>query len=81
MLHACFQLLVDFLEEDQETGHLTDWDFDEKHRNALAEMLVLRDWWELRFRMSEESVSAENHYAKDNEMLSRLIAVRWAMWV
>ena len=77
MLHACFQLLKDFIEKEElEIGN-TDWNADEKHRLAKAEIDELYDWWSA--YSESESMSNEN-YELENKMLIRLINVRWALW-
>ena len=38
MLHACFQLLTDCIEDEELfTGHV-DWNHDEEHKNAKKEL-------------------------------------------
>jgi len=46
MLHACFQLLVDFVEKER-PFELIDWDHDERHRHAQAEIKELYHWWKV----------------------------------
>lgn len=38
LLHACFQLLKDFVEKEDLALGNTDWNADEKHRLAKAEI-------------------------------------------
>lgn len=44
MLHACFQLLVDFVEEE-EPFRVVNWEEDEIHRCVASEIRDLYDWW------------------------------------
>lgn len=44
MLHAAFQLLVDFIEEEQPDKYI-DWNHDNNHRQAWKEIRSLYRWW------------------------------------
>ena len=44
LLHAAFQLLDDFVKQEQ-PEKIVDWDFDELHRGAWAEIADLYKWW------------------------------------
>jgi len=44
LLHATFQLLVDFVEQEK-PDKVCDWQYDEPHRNAWSEILQLYKWW------------------------------------
>lgn len=45
LLHACFQLLVDYVEKEKGlSGHI-DWNWDEPHSHAAREMRSLYRWW------------------------------------
>jgi len=44
LLHAAFQLLADFVEKEW-PDKIIDWDFDERHKNAWAEITSLYNWW------------------------------------
>lgn len=44
MLHAAFQLLVDFVEEES-PAKLIDWNHDAAHRRAWTEIRDLYRWW------------------------------------
>ena len=44
MLHAAFQLLVDFLEQEHPDKHI-DWNHDVIHRQAWKEIRDLYRWW------------------------------------
>ena len=44
LLHAAFQLLVDFVKQER-PEKIVDWDADELHRVAWAEITGLYKWW------------------------------------
>jgi hypothetical protein len=44
MLHAAFQLLVDFVEQEQPDKYI-DWSHDRTHRQAWKEIRTLYRWW------------------------------------
>lgn len=44
MLHAAFQLLVDFVEQEQPDKYI-DWNHDDNHRWAWKEIRALYRWW------------------------------------
>ena len=77
MLHACFQLLKDFVEDEVSIGN-TDWNTDEKHRGAKVEIDDLYNWWA---KYSESDIPNEENPGIENDMLIRLIKVRWALWI
>ena len=83
MLHACFQLLTDCIEEERLlTGHL-DWTHDDEYIQAKIEIEELYAWWTERKKLdSEEKINDldETQYFLDNEMLIRLIKVRQYLW-
>ncbi|WP_066800695.1 hypothetical protein [Moraxella oblonga] len=85
LLHACFQLLVNFIHEEtsfinKDIEDFIDWEENENRKLAKQEMLFLYDWWQK--YNSEEFRSLPNWEDDEleNEMLKRLIDVRWAMW-
>lgn len=85
LLHACFQLLVNFIHEetnfvDKNAESWTDWDSDEKLKFAKQEMLFLYDWWQKYNSEEVRSLADWENNQLENEMLKRLIDVRWAMW-
>tara|TARA_B110001454_G_scaffold157500_1_gene146811 strand:+ start:248 stop:559 length:312 start_codon:yes stop_codon:yes gene_type:complete len=80
ILHASFQLLKDCVEiENLLNGH-TDWEADDKHRNAKPELQSLYTWWVQRAKEDPMDDLAKAQYKEDTEMLHRLIEVRWALW-
>jgi len=44
LLHAAFQLLVDFIEREQPAKRI-DWSVDARHRKAWKDILSLYRWW------------------------------------
>lgn len=83
MLHACFQLLTDCIEDEKLfTGHV-DWNNDEEHKKAKEELEFLYNWW---IKRKNQDLEAEindlekEQYEEDNKMLIRLIKVRQYLW-
>ena len=77
MLHACFQLLKDFVEKE-DIGHLrTEWNADERHITAKAEIDALYNWW---MSYPESNKQGNDNHELENTMLHRLINIRWALW-
>ena len=44
LLHAAFQLLVDYVEQEQPAKRI-DWSADARHRKAWKEIMSLYRWW------------------------------------
>ena len=44
LLHAAFQLLIDFIEQEK-PDKIVDWNADELHRKAWKEIQSLYNWW------------------------------------
>ena len=44
MLHACMQILVNFV-ENEKIGGIVDWEYDEDHKRAAQVMDRLYYWW------------------------------------
>jgi hypothetical protein len=44
LLHAAFQLLIDFIEQEK-PDRIVDWNGDELHRKAWKEIKSLYNWW------------------------------------
>ena len=78
LLHACFQLLTDFVEKEMLANAYPDWNYDEEIKNARKEIEELYNWWQ-EYRDKDESFDYV-HYLKENEMLKRLIDVRMYLW-
>lgn len=77
LLHACFQLLKDCVEKENLLSGHADCEADDKHRLAKVELEDLYFWW-LSYR--EPEIPSDESYQLENQMLIRLIQVRWALW-
>lgn len=44
LLHAAFQLLIDFIEQEK-PDKIVDWNVDKPHRKAWQEIKSLYSWW------------------------------------
>jgi len=44
LLHAAFQLLVDFVEKE-DPGRIVNWNSDESHKHVWKEIRELYKWW------------------------------------
>jgi hypothetical protein len=85
LLHACFQVLSDFVEKEMKPQHYPDWNASPETRQARKEMEDLYSWWQERkndavMARGKSFQEEEASYRKDNEMLKRLIDVRMHMW-
>lgn len=76
LLHACFQILVDFVEKERAFDSHVDWDNDQKLTLAKQEILELYNWW----KQHKEPDDFDHTYLEESEMLKRLIDIRWALW-
>jgi len=83
MLHACFQLLTDFVEQEI-ANDIADWQHDDAHSNARKEIDELYAWWKQRIIKDNageiDSIWGEGQYETDNAMLIRLINIRKYLW-
>ncbi len=83
MLHACFQLLTNFVEEEM-AKDIVDWEHDDANKNARKEMDELYAWWKQRVIKDNAGeinfIWGEGQYEQDNAMLIRLINVRQYLW-
>jgi len=80
ILHACFQLLRDFIEQEKEMIEIIDWEHDEEQKQAKSEIYFLYNWWKERFHNEEDFDKIKQQYEEDNQMLKRLIDVRRYLW-
>ncbi len=71
MLHACFQILKDYIDKEKGDVHCNY----EAHKDFIDEIRFLYNWWEKR-RITDRNSSDD----EDNEMLLRLMKVRCALW-
>jgi len=78
ILHACFQLLKDFVEKERKIIEQINWEHDAEAKDAKAEIDFLYSWWLQ--RVDKEDDSDERQYEEDNKMLKRLIEIRKHLW-
>jgi hypothetical protein len=75
MLHACFQLLTDFIGKEL-ISEIIDWEYEDTVRNARKEMDELYKWWKARVDRETDGklkpIYDEFQYEEDNDMLIRL---------
>lgn len=83
MLHACFALLTDCIEnEDLLTGHV-DWTATDEYRNIKKEIEALYGWWNKRKELYKTDDACDGdlmQYDEDDAMLIRLIKIRRHLW-
>ena len=80
ILHACFQLLKDFVEKEKDIIEQIDWKHNEETRKAKAEIDFLYSWWKERFHDEEDFDKVNQRYEENNQMLKRLIDIRKYLW-
>lgn len=73
MLHACFQLLVDYVEKENGLKHCNY----ETHKECIDELSFLYKWWKKRSKYIH-SKSLEDE--EDQQMVERLIKMRQFLW-
>jgi len=78
ILHACFQLLKNFVEREKEMIEIIDWKQDAQTENAKSEIDFLYNWWLERVDKDEDL--NEKLYEEENLMLKRIIDVRKYLW-
>lgn len=71
MLHACFQILVDFIEIENGDTHC---DY-KQHKGFVDELRFLYTWW--KFKNSSNQELDEDQC---DEMLLRLMKIRKSLW-
>ena len=81
MLHACFRLLCDCIEEENLLDGHIDWEHDEEHRKVKKELSLLYQWWQerktIRFVTNAQD---KEQYLIDNEKLVKLVTLRHYLW-
>ncbi len=77
ILHVCFQLLKNFVEQEDEMIQVIDWEQTQDTKKAKEEIYYLYNWW--LERAKKEDLDQEQ-YNKDTEMLKRLIEIRKHLW-
>ena len=70
MLHACFQLLTDFIVEEKGLEHCSY----ESHKESIDECKYLYNWW----KENKDTVSIDDTVV--DEHLMRLIKIRGFLW-
>jgi hypothetical protein len=78
LLHASFQLLKNFIEQEKEIIEQINWKHDGETENAKSEIDFLYNWWLKRVDKNDDL--DEKQYEEDNLMLRRLIDVRKYLW-
>lgn len=83
ILHACFQLLIDCIEEEK-LFEFIDWESNNDAKKIKTEIETLYNWWiertEAEKKKGIDSFWSEEQYKKDDEMLIRLIKIRKYLW-
>jgi hypothetical protein len=83
ILHACFQLLTDFVEKEDKKS-LTDWTYTEETKKEKAEIDTLYQWWKSylkKFKKGKiDPFGDKGQFEEENEMLIRLIKIRHKLW-
>lgn len=83
LLHACFQLLTDCIENEELLNGNTDWNYNAKFKAAKAEIEELNKWWgkrKLKINAGNTGELNDAQYEEDNKMLIRLIKTRKYLW-
>jgi hypothetical protein len=84
MLHACFELLADCIENEKLLSKkLFDLEHSAKATKEKTELKFLYKWWKKRIKKVSKSVivsAEEKQYKEDNAMLIRLIKIRHRLW-
>lgn len=77
LLHACFQLLKDYIEREESQIPI-DWNQTQEYQSAKTEIYLLYEWWIN--RPDETNELDRQQFEIDTEMLVRLIKVRGFLW-
>jgi len=82
LLHACFHLLLDCVENEQLLTS-RDWALEEAEQ-AKQEIETLAQWWKERLLLEKQAqldpIWTKGQFERDNQMLVRLIQVRQYLW-
>ena len=73
MLHACFQILKDFIEKENGDNHC---DY-KHHKKFVDEVRFLYKWW---MNRNSDDLFPDDAEDKDNKMLVRLMKIRLQLW-
>jgi hypothetical protein len=83
ILHACFQLLVNCIEEEK-LFEFIDWESNNEAKKIKTEIQELHNWWiertEAEKKNGIDSLWSDEQYKEDDEMLIRLIKIRKYLW-
>lgn len=82
LLHGCFHLLADCIENEHLLSHkLFDWKQSEKAIQEKSEIKFLYKWWKKRIKREGAShIISDKQYEEDNSMLIRLIKISNRLW-
>lgn len=80
ILHACFQLLKDFVGQEKEMIEFLNWNHNEETAKAKLEIDFLYKWWLNRIHDDEDFENMNAQYEEDDQMLKRLLDVRKYLW-
>lgn len=72
MLHACFQILQDYIEKEKGDEHCSY----EHHKDFVDELRFLNDWWKVR----KNKPTPDEQMDEDDAMLNRLMKIRTSLW-
>ena len=76
MLHACFQILCNSIEEDEAFERDDCWEIDPEYIAAKYELECLYDWWQERRYVEFISYEDTKQYIEDSRMLAVLLNLR-----
>ncbi len=84
MLHACFQLLTNFIKKEK-PFNCPSWKQSEEMQAAKTELIFLNNWWKKRKKLDTNFQTLNDRNApqnlEDSQMLMRLMKVRPFLWV
>lgn len=76
LLHSCFQILVDFVEQEKPELHFCN----ESNKEILNEIKFLYNWWLNRKDKDLTFLEEIEQDYEDEEMLIRLMKIRLHLW-
>lgn len=84
MLHACFQLLCDCIEQEELFEH-TNWEQSPDFQQARRDLQELYEWWKERVAAEPDGtlpdlLEQQAQYEQDEHMLLRLVRLRRYLW-
>jgi hypothetical protein len=75
ILHACFQILKDFVDEEKGNTHCN---YD-AHKSFVNEVNFLYNWWKER-KNKNVVENYDKQMKEDDKMLIRLMKIRTSLW-